>query len=170
MNKGLLIGIVGFLLSYSLSAQQLTNVVINVSGKAQYKINAANALIYVDNQGKILSVESEVLGEVLYNKNLQPQQAGNLGIQFNYEGWLSQIGNVVIQYDHTGRIDKIGDLVFRYNYQHLISSVGNISILYNANKTIDQIGTFKIYYNYNGMISRMDSSKGLIVLQLNFSK
>lgn len=170
MRKGILIGLLGLLLSASLSAQQLSNILMNVNGKAQYKVSAANTLIYLDDQGKILSVETDASGEVIYNKNFQPQQVGNLGIQFNYEGWLSQVGNLVIQYDHTGRIDKIGELVFRYNYQNLISSVGNISINYNANKTIDQIGVYKIYYNYSGKISRMDSSKGLIALQLNFSK
>lgn len=170
MRKGILIGLLGLFWYGNLSAQQLTNILMNVSGKAQYKVSAGSTLIYLDDQGKILSVETDASGEVLYNKNFQPQQVGNLGIQFNYESWLSQIGNLVIQYDHTGRIDKIGDLVFRYNYQNLISSVGNISILYNANKTIDQIGVYKIYYNYSGKISRMDSSKGLIALQLNFSK
>jgi len=170
MRKGGLIALLGFFLCSNLSAQQLSNILMNVSGKAQYKVSSGNTLIYLDDQGKIISVETDASGEVLYNKNFQPQQAGSLGIQFNYEGWLSQIGNLVIQYDHTGRIDKIGDLVFRYNYQNFISSVGNISILYNANKTIDQIGVYKIYYNYGGKISRMDPSKGLIALQLNFSK
>lgn len=170
MRKGIIMGLLGLFLHGNLSAQQLNNILISVSGKAQYKVNAGNTLIYLDDQGKILIVETDASGEVVYNKNFQPQQAGNLGIQFNYEGWLSQIGNLVIQYDHTGRIDKIGELVFRYNYQHLISSVGNISILYNANKTIDQIGVYKIYYNYSGKISRIDPSKGLIALQLNFSK
>lgn len=170
MRKGIIMGLLGLFLHGNLSAQQLNNILISVSGKAQYKVNAGNTLIYLDDQGKILTVETDASGEVVYNKNFQPQQAGNLGIQFNYEGWLSQIGNLVIQYDHTGRIDKIGELVFRYNYQHLISSVGNISILYNANKTIDQIGVYKIYYNYSGKISRIDPSKGLIALQLNFSK
>jgi len=170
MRKGILIGLLGLLLSAGLSAQQLSNILMNVNGKAQYKVSAGKTLIYLDDQGKILSVETDASGEVIYNKNFQPQQVGNLGIQFNYEGWLSQVGNLDIQYDHTGRIDKIGELVFRYNYQNLISSVGNISINYNANKTIDQIGVYKIYYNYSGKISRMDSSKGLIALQLNFSK
>ncbi|MEO0065639.1 MAG: hypothetical protein RI983_965 [Bacteroidota bacterium] len=154
MRKGILIGLLGLLVSAGLSAQQLSNILMNVNGKAQYKVSAGNTLIYLDDQGKILSVETDASGEVIYNKNFQPQQVGNL----------------IIQYDHTGRIDKIGELVFRYNYQNQISSVGNISINYNANKTIDQIGVYKIYYNYSGKISRMDSSKGLIALQLNFSK
>lgn len=154
MRKGILIGLLGLLVSAGLSAQQLSNILMNVNGKAQYKVSAGNTLIYLDDQGKILSVETDASGEVIYNKNFQPQQVGNL----------------IIQYDHTDRIDKIGELVFRYNYQNQISSVGNISINYNPNKTIDQIGVYKIYYNYSGKISRMDSSKGLIALQLNFSK
>ncbi|BDQ11497.1 hypothetical protein [Sediminibacterium sp. TEGAF015] len=170
MRKGILIVLLVLFACGNLSAQVLRNILINVGGKAQYKVSSGNTLIYLDDQGKILSLETDASGEVSYNKNFQPQQAGNLGIQFNYEGWLSQIGNLIIQYDHTGRIDKIGDLVFRYNYQQLISSVGNISIIYNANKTIDQIGVYKLYYNYSGKISRMDDSKGLIALQLNFSK
>lgn len=170
MKKGILIVLLGLFACGNLSAQVLRNILINVDGKAQYKVSSGNTLIYLDDHGKILSIETDASGEVLYNKNFQPQQAGNLGIQFNYEGWLSQIANLVIQYDHTGRIDKIGDLVFRYNYQQLISSVGNISIIYNANKTIDKIGVYKLFYNYSGKIFRIDDSKGLIALQLNFSK
>lgn len=151
-------------------AQQLINVLLTYTGKANYKIAAGNALIILNDQGKIVQIEADASGEVVYNKNLQPQQIGNMNLVFNYEGWLSNIGTVTIMYDHTGRVDRIGELPIRYNYHQQIASIGSYTINYNANKTIDQIGQNKVYYNYSGQVFRIDPSKGLILLLLNLTK
>lgn len=152
------------------SSQQLVNVLLTTNGKATYRIVAGKSTILLTEQGKIQTIDVDAAGEIAYNKNLQPQQVGDLGIVFNYEGWLSQIGNTYLMYDYTGRVDRVGDLVLRYNYNQQISTIGGYTIAYNSNKTIDQIGQYKIYYNYSGNVFRVDQSKGLILLQLNLSK
>ncbi len=151
-------------------SQQLMNVLLTTDGKATYKIAAGKSVILLNDLGKIQTIDADAAGEIVFNKNLLPQQVGEMGINFNYEGWLSKIGDVSIMYDYTGRIDRVGDLVFRYNYNQQIASIGGYTINYNSNKTIDQIGQYKIYYNYSGKVFRIDQSKGLILLQINFSK
>jgi len=151
-------------------SQQLMHVLLSTNGKATYKIAAGKSVILLNDQGKIQTIDADASGEIVFNKNLLPQQIGEMGLDFNYEGWLSKIGDVTIMYDYTGRIDRVGNLVFRYNYNQQIASIGGYTITYNSNKTIDQIGQYKIYYNYSGNVFRIDQSKGLILLQLNFSK
>ncbi|OYZ02962.1 MAG: hypothetical protein B7Y37_00520 [Sphingobacteriia bacterium 28-36-52] len=161
-----------FLICATINAhsQQLVNVLLTTNGKATYKIAAGKSVILLSDQGKIQTIDADASGEIVFNKNLFPQQIGELGLGFNYEGWLSKIGDVTIMYDYTGRVDRVGNLVFRYNYNQQIGSIGGYTITYNSNKTIDQIGQYKIYYNYSGNVFRIDQSKGLILLQLNFSK
>jgi len=154
----------------NVQSQQLINVLLSTDGKATYKVAAGKSVIILNDQGKIQTIDADASGEISFNKDLLPQQIGEMGISFNYEGWLSKIGDVTIMYDYTGRIDRIGNLVFRYNYNQQIASIGSYTITYNSNKTIDQIGQYKIYYNYSGKVFRIDQSKGLILLQLNFSK
>lgn len=156
--------------TFNAQSQQLMNVLLSTDGKATYKITAGKSVILLNDQGKIQTIDADASGEIIFNKNLYPQQIGEMGINFNYEGWLSKIGDVNIMYDYTGRIDRVGNLVFRYNYNQQIASIGSYTITYNSNKTIDQIGQFKIYYNYSGNVFRIDQSKGLILLQLKFSK
>lgn len=156
--------------THTVKAQQLSNVLLTYAGKANYKVAAGNAVIILNDQGKIIQIEADAAGEVVYNKNIQPQQIGNMNLVFNYEGWLSNIGSISIMYDHTGRVDRIGELSIRYNYQQQIASIGSYTVNYNANKTIDQIGQFKVYYNYSGHVFRIDPSKGLILLLLNLTK
>ncbi|MFN3301016.1 MAG: hypothetical protein ACK41Z_12570 [Sediminibacterium sp.] len=156
--------------SMNMYSQQLINVLLSTNGKATYKIGAGKSTILINDQGKIQTIDADASGEIVFSKNLQPQQIGEMGLAFNYEGWLSKIGDVTLMYDYTGRIDRVGNLVFRYNYNQQIASIGGYTITYNSNKTIDQIGQYKIYYNYSGYVFRLDQSKGLILLQLNFSK
>lgn len=151
-------------------AQQLVNVLLTTNGKATYKIGVGKSIIFINDQGKIQTIDVDAAGEIGYNKNLQPQQVGDMGFVFNYEGWLSQIGNTFIMYDYTGRVDRVGDLVLRYNYNQQLSTIGSYTVAYNSNKTIDQVGQYKVYYNYSGNVFRIDQSKGLILLQLNLSK
>lgn len=156
--------------SINVHSQQLMNVLLTTNGKAIYKVVAGKSVIQLNDQGKIQTIDADASGEIVFNKNLLPQQIGEMGLAFNYEGWLNKIGDVTIMYDYTGRIDRIGNLVFRYNYNQQIASIGSYTITYNSNKTIDQIGQYKIYYNYSSNVFRIDQSKGLILLQLNFSK
>lgn len=156
--------------SINVRSQQLMNVLLATNGKATYKVAAGKSVIELNDQGKIQTIDVDASGEIIFNKNILPQQIGEMGLGFNYEGWLNKIGDVLIMYDYTGRIDRVGNLVFRYNYNQQIASIGSYTINYNSNKTIDQIGQYKIYYNYSGNVFRIDQSKGLILLQLNFSK
>jgi hypothetical protein len=170
MKKKLALFILSLCVTMIGHSQQLMNVLLTSSGKATYKIGAGKSIILLTDQGKIITIDADASGEISYNKNLQPQQVGELGFVFNYEGWLSQIGNTSIMYDYTGRVDKVGDLMLRYNYNQQLSTIGSYTISYNSNKTIDQIGPYKIYYNYSGNVFRIDQSKGLVLLQLNLSK
>lgn len=170
MKKQYLLFCLFIVVTMNAYSQQLMNMLLSTNGKATYKIVAGKSVILLNDQGKIQTIDADASGEMVFNKNLLPQQIGEMGLAFNYEGWLSKIGDVTIMYDYTGRIDRVGNLVFRYNYNQQIASIGSYTITYNSNKTIDQIGQYKIYYNYSGNVFRIDQSKGLILLQLNFTK
>lgn len=151
-----------------INAQQLSNVLLTQTGKAIYKISINNIYIMVSDAGKLTEIKTDNYGTIVYDTDKRVERIGDTKIGFNYKGLVNMIGNTSILYDYSGRVDQVGTLSLKYNYNNLLSFIGNQQIIYNANKIIDQIGTFKIYYNYNAQVQRIDDSKGLIVLQLNY--
>jgi hypothetical protein len=154
----------------SLNAQQLSNVYITQNGKAAYRIGLNNIYVMLTDGGKITDIKTDTYGTILYNTNKRVEQIGDVKIGFSYQGLVNMIGNTSVLYDYTGRVDRIGNLTFRYNYNGIMAAVGNQTINYNPNNTIDQFDKFKITYNYTGQVQKIDDSKGLILLQLNYDK
>lgn len=158
------------LMSFHSHAQQLSNVYLTEKGKATYLIAVNPLLVLISDSGKLSEIKTAAYGTIVYNAAQQIEQIGEVKIGFNYQGQINRIGNTSILYDFSGRVDRIGDLGFRYNYNNLLVSVGNQGIRYNPDHTIDQFDQYRIVYNYNKQVQKIDDSKGLIILQLNFHK
>ncbi len=153
-----------------LKAQQLTNVFIHQNGKAAYRFAMNGVYILVNDMGKITEIKTDAFGNIIYDTNKRVEQIGDVKIGFNYQNQVNTIGSISLQYDHAGRVDFIGSVFFKYNYTGTLVSIGNYQIRYNPNGSVDQFGDYKIYYNYNAQVQRIDESKGLLLLQLNYAK
>ena len=151
-------------------AQQLSNVFITQEGKTAYRISINNIYVVLSEKGFLSEVKTTANGTIVYNTANKVEQIGEVKIGYNYQGFVNLIGVASVLYDFSGRVDRIGSIGFRYNYNGLIAELGNQKVMYNADNRIDQFDTFKIYYNYNKMVQRIDDSKGLILLQLNYAK
>jgi len=151
-------------------AQQLQNIFITQEGKAAYRISLNTIYVVLSEKGFLTEVKTTANGTIIYNTANKVEQIGDVKIGYNYQGFVNLIGTAPIMYDFSGRVDRIGTIGFRYNYNDLIAEIGNQKVQYNADGRIDQFDTFKIYYNYNKMVQRIDESRGLILLQLNYEK
>ncbi len=154
----------------NLMAQQLSNVFITQEGKAEYRISINNIYVVLSEKGFLSEVKTSANGTIVYSANNKVEQIGDVKIGYNYQGFVNLIGTAPILYDFSGRVDRIGTIGFRYNYKDLIAEIGNQKVQYSADNRIDQFDSFKIYYNYNKMVQRIDDSRGLILLQLNYEK
>jgi hypothetical protein len=152
------------------SAQQLVNVYLNQKGKASYRVAIDNIYVVISDSGKLTEIKTDAYGTIVYNSDKRVNQIGNIRIGFNYQGFVNLIGNTQIRYDYNGRTDRLGNLELRYNYNGLLVTIGGQQIVYNTDNSIDQIGLHRITYNYNKQVQKIDDSKGLIVLQLNYDK
>ncbi len=151
-------------------AQQLQNVFITQEGKAAYRISLNNIYVVLSEKGFLSEVKTSANGTIVYNTGNKVEQIGDVKIGYNYQGFVNLIGTAPVLYDFSGRVDRIGTIGFRYNYNDLIAEIGNQKVQYSADNRIDQFDSFKIYYNYNKMVQRIDESRGLILLQLNYEK
>ncbi|MFY9465519.1 MAG: hypothetical protein WAP48_10530 [Sediminibacterium sp.] len=158
------------LMSSHSHAQQLSNIYLTEKGKASYLISVNTLAVVISDSGKLSEIRTAASGTIIYNTTLQVEQIGDVKIGVNYQGQINRIGNTPILYDFGGRVDRIGNLGFRYNYNNLLVSVGDQGIRYNPDHTIDQFDQYRIVYNYNKQVQKIDDSKGLIILQLNFHK
>lgn len=153
-----------------LNAQQLTNVFINQNGKSAYRFAMNGVYLILNDIGKLTEIKTDAFGAIIYDNNKRVEQIGDMKIGFNYQNQVNNIGNYAILYDYSGRVDRIGNIIFKYNYKGMLVSVADNAILYNPNGSVDQFGDYKIHYNYNAQVQRIDESKGLILLQLNYFK
>ena len=169
MKRILLAGVLQLVYFYG-NAQLLSNVYINQKGRASYNISIGNIYVVISEKGKITEIKTDANGTIIYSLNKRVEQIGEVRIGFNYQGLVNMIGNASVVYDYSGRVDRIGNLTFRYNYNELLSAVGNQSVVYNPDNTIDQFDKYRILYNYDKQVQKIDDSKGLIVLQLNYDK
>lgn len=151
-------------------AQQLTNVFVSQDGKASYRFAINNIYLVITEKGKLLEIKTDANGTIVYSVSKRVEQIGDVRIGFNYQGFVNTIGTASVLYDFSGRVDRIGNIAFRYNYNGLLSDLGGQKVMYNADNRIDQFDQYKITYNYNKLVQRIDDSKGLIVLQLNYDK
>ena len=157
-------------LVHTTMAQQLSNVFITQDGKAAYRISLNSIYVVLSEKGFLSEVKTSANGTIVYNIANKVEQIGDVKIGYNYQGFVNLIGTAPILYDFSGRVDRIGTVGVRYNYNGLIAEIGNQKVLYSADNRIDQFDSFKIYYNYNKMVQRIDESRGLILLQLNYEK
>ena len=151
-------------------AQQLTNVFISQDGKASYRFAINNIYLVVSEKGKLLEIKTDANGTIIYSVTKRVEQIGDVKIGFNYQGFVNSIGSASILYDFSGRVDRIGNIAIKYNYNGFIAELGNQKIMYSADNRIDQFDQFRIVYNYHKLVQKIDESKGLIVLQLNYDK
>lgn len=171
MNHKILILFFGFsFTAVVLNAQQLTNVFINQNGKAAYRFAMNGVYLLLNDMGKITEIKTDAFGTIVYDTNKRVEQIGDMKIGFNYQNQVNSIGNYSLQYDHAGRVDQVGNIVFKYNYNGMLVNISNYLIMYNPNGSVDKFGDYKIYYNYNAQVQRIDDSKGLLLLQLNYTK
>ncbi len=151
-------------------AQQLTNVFVNQDGRASYRFAINNIYLVITEKGKLLEIKTDANGTIVYSVSKRVEQIGDVKIGFNYQGFVNTIGTASVLYDFSGRVDRIGNIAFRYNYNGYLSELGSQKVMYNSINQIDQFDQYKITYNYYKLVQRIDESKGLIVLQLNYDK
>jgi hypothetical protein len=151
-------------------SQQLSNVFVSQEGKASYRFSINNIYLVVSEKGKLLEIKTDANGTIVYSVSKRVEQIGDVKIGFNYQGFVNSIGSASVLYDFSGRVDRIGNIPLKYNYNGFISELGNQKVMYSADNRIDQFDQFRITYNYNKLVQRIDDSKGLIVLQLNYDK
>lgn len=156
--------------SQTAKSQQLTNVFVNQDGRASYRFAINNIYLEITDKGKLLEIKTDANGTIVYSVSKRVEQIGDVRIGFNYQGLVNTIGTASVLYDFSGRVDRIGNIAFRYNYNGYLSDLGGQKVMYNADNRIDQFDQYKITYNYNKLVQRIDDSKGLIVLQLNYDK
>ena len=154
----------------AVKAQQLQNVFITQEGKAAYRISLNTIYVVLTEKGLLSEIKTSTNGTIIYNTVNKVEQIGDVKIGYNYKGFVNLIGTASILYDFSDRVDRIGTIGFRYNYNGLIAEIGNQKVQYNADNRIDQFDSYKIYYSYNKMVQRIDESRGLILLQLNYEK